>query len=340
MLSIKAEAQDVSALTQLSTDLWMSATVQSVTSFGLFVRPSGYDVTGLVYRSRVPRELVSILKRRVSPDAFKGNKTDIEAVFRAGDVVKVRVQTVNVAANRLELSMMPGDEGDDDYVPDYMLEEALQVSNGEEGYDSYEEDDGDMDDDSNFDVESTLLWWRGAPYVRQATLQAIANIKEVDEDEEVTQESERISVGNWRRMFELDMREDEADFSSKAVDLDLKEIADEIGELDGMEIDLASDPLGSGIALQRKGFNLGISLSPDQVPESWRAEMDFFRMNAEETEGMRRVLRGGKALDDQELAALLEELEQSVANGSSDQEELAASAVESEEEDVDDEDDE
>ena len=42
-----------------------------------------------------------------------------------------------------------------------------------------------------------------------------------------------IVEGTWRRMFELDMREDAADFSSKVIENELKELAEEIGELNG-----------------------------------------------------------------------------------------------------------
>ena len=34
--------------------------------------------------------------------------------------------------------------------------------------------------------------------------------------------------GTWRRLFEIDLRADEADYSAKAVELDLKEIEEEI----------------------------------------------------------------------------------------------------------------
>jgi ribosomal protein S1 len=92
--------------------------VDSVTSFGMFVRPAGYDVTGLVHFSRIPRDLISALKVR-APIAAGANMTDVEALFTAGDVLKIRVHQVKEEERRLELSMLPykaGDGDEDDYV--------------------------------------------------------------------------------------------------------------------------------------------------------------------------------------------------------------------------------
>jgi len=43
-------------------------------------------------------------------------------------------------------------------------------------------------------------------------------VSSVDEEAAVINESSSIVEGTWRRMFELDMREDAADFSSKVVE--------------------------------------------------------------------------------------------------------------------------
>ena len=37
---------DVSGLTGISSSKWLEGVVQSVSSFGIFVRPAGYEMTG------------------------------------------------------------------------------------------------------------------------------------------------------------------------------------------------------------------------------------------------------------------------------------------------------
>merc|ERR1711871_1892101 len=54
---------------------WMQAVVTSVSKFGLFVRPAGQDVVGLVHVSRISPRLMSILKQTANP-APDGDKTD------------------------------------------------------------------------------------------------------------------------------------------------------------------------------------------------------------------------------------------------------------------------
>ena len=92
--------------------------MQSVTNFGLFVRPAGFDSTGLVHNSRVPRDLISSLQRRLEADSTSSSssssqaKTDVEMLFQAGDVIKVRVNGVN--NGKTELSMLPHRASDDE----------------------------------------------------------------------------------------------------------------------------------------------------------------------------------------------------------------------------------
>ena len=59
-----------------------------------------------------------------------------------------------------------------------------------------------------------------------------------DPEAEVVMESKAVVEGTWRRMFEVDMREDQADFSTKVREADLKEMEEEIGELSGLDEDL------------------------------------------------------------------------------------------------------
>jgi hypothetical protein len=45
----RAPRDDVRAFVHKSPERWMQALVQSVTSYGLFVRPANYDVTGELF---------------------------------------------------------------------------------------------------------------------------------------------------------------------------------------------------------------------------------------------------------------------------------------------------
>ena len=118
---------------------------------------------GLVHRSQVPRDLIAALKKRVPPSK-DANQTDVEYLFSAGDVIKVRVQSVAVDSRRLDLSMLPlrtRVEDEDEYIVEGRDPE------GEE-YKSYEDSD-EEDDKTQYDAESTLLWWKGARYVKVRT---------------------------------------------------------------------------------------------------------------------------------------------------------------------------
>lgn len=87
------------------------------------------------------------------------NQTDVEYLFAVGDVVKIRVKSVDTASRRLELTMYPPrnrEEDEDDYIV--------------EGRDPEGEEDNTVFDDveevEEFDPEDALLWWRGARYVK------------------------------------------------------------------------------------------------------------------------------------------------------------------------------
>ena len=45
-LSMKSARADVSAFSGIEPTSWMQGTVQSVSNFGLFVRPAGFDASG------------------------------------------------------------------------------------------------------------------------------------------------------------------------------------------------------------------------------------------------------------------------------------------------------
>ena len=103
--------------------------------------------------------------------------THIHNIHIQGDVVKVRVRGVSTDKGKLELSMLQyrEDSGEeDDYVP--------------EGRDAEGEDAKPVEvDDSNdveYDAQDTLLWWRGAPYIK-----VDSSIEAVDEEEDIQKES-------------------------------------------------------------------------------------------------------------------------------------------------------
>jgi len=159
------------------------------------------------------------------------------------------------------------------------------------------------EEDSNYDAEDTLLWWRGAPYVK-SSLTAEA----VDEEIDVLNESKDIVEGTWRRMFEIDLREDQADFSSKAVEMDLKELAEEIGELDGLDDELLeADRFATSSPSSKARF--GSFVSAAILPAGWRDEMDFFKQLDSAEGEISTKLKGGKAAEQAEFESLLKEVE-------------------------------
>jgi ribosomal protein S1 len=202
VLSLVQAQQEGGAMSGVEENTWMQAIVQSVTAFGLFVRPAGYETVGLVHRSQVPRELISALKGR-TPIPTGLNKTDVEALFGEGDVIKVRVKAASNDKGKLELSMLPykADENEED---DYVVEG--RDAEGEEFKPEYNEDDNT----DSYDAQDTLLWWKGQPYVKTEMAEAA-----VDEEIGIISESTDLVEGTWRRMFELDLRADQLDFSSK-----------------------------------------------------------------------------------------------------------------------------
>eukprot|EP01038_Epipyxis_sp_PR26KG_P012900 gene12900-17284_t len=287
---------DLQDATGLPSNQWFQAIVQNVASFGLFVRPAGFDLNGLVHSKGIPRDLVSTLLKR-NPKPVSLNKTDVEYLFSAGDVIKVRVHSLPNAATgkKLELSMLPfravEDDGDDYFVEGRDPE-------GEENDNQFNNDD---DEDKSYDAEDTLLWWKGEPYKKSGLLSDA-----VDEETAVLNESVDIVEGSWRRMFEVDMREDAADFSSKAVDADLKEMEDEIGELSGLDVDLI-DAGGFGTTFKANRF--GSFVSSSIIPAEWKDELDFFK-ELESTEStITAKLRGGKVVEQSEFESLLKEVE-------------------------------
>jgi len=303
ILSMKISSRPgVEAFSSIPPSKWFQGIIQSVASFGLFVRPAGFDSVGLVHVSQIPRDLVSALKKRVQmPEGT--NKTDVEILFSEGDVIKCRVQEVDASSKKLELSMLPmkSSEDDDDYIV------PGRDPEGEE--EEMAEKDKRDEEQEFFDAEETLLWWKGSPYTKLAS--SIASSMVVDEEIEVVNESTDVIEGTWRRMFELDLREDESEFSSKIAEQELAELAEEIGELEGLAEDM-SDSLGFGIPYT--GSRMGLSIPKSLLPSDWTNEIEFFRETEESESAILSSLKGGKKAEQLEFEKLLTEVEREIAS--------------------------
>lgn len=284
---------DVSDMSRIGDNTWMEAVVESSTNFGLFCRPAGYDNVGLLHNSQIPRDLIAALKKK-APIPTGQNKTDVESLLGKGDVLKVRIKNVALGERKLELSMLPfrGDDIDDGYIV--------------EGRDPEGEEDKFTKINSPqkvwVDGEDNLLWWRGEKYMKAVK----ENAGHVDQETEIINESSDIVEGTWRRMFELDLRDDQADFTSKLFEREQKELDDEIGELGGLHEEMV-DAAGYGSDVNFKKF--GSFVSRATLPTDWKNQMDYFK-EFEETEiAISAKLKGGKSAEQEEFEALMKEVE-------------------------------
>lgn len=302
-LNMKMETNSVAGFLNIAPEKWIQAVVTGVTKIGLFVRPAGSDSTGLVHISKIPRDLIYVLKKAVPPASVTANMTDVELLFQEGDVIKVRVQSVNVDSGRADLSMLPFRASDGDDEDDYVVE-GRDPEGEEDKFNFYDQDDAA----ASYDAQSTLLWWKGSPF-KKIDLEADG----VDEDEKVLDESAYSVIGKERRLFEIDLRADEADFTSKIAEAELKELEEEIGELSGLDDDLV-DPLGFGTSFNSNRF--GSFVSSASLPASWKTEMDFFKEldNYETTKTS--GLKGGKGSEQQEFEKLIREVEMELEQAS------------------------
>merc|ERR1712070_874869 len=165
--------------------------------------------------------------------------------------------------------------------------------------------DNDDDKYSDYDAEDTLIWWRGSPYEKTESTGA------VDEEVAITTESDKLVEGTWRRMFELDMREDQADFSSKALEKEFAELKEDIGELEGLDDDLL-DSFDIGMDFQAPLKTFGSFVSMSTLPTDWKSEIEFVKEVDSISSGISNVLRGGKTTEQQQFEALLKEVESEV----------------------------
>eukprot|EP00599_Poterioochromonas_sp_BG-1_P012654 CAMPEP_0173165564 /NCGR_PEP_ID=MMETSP1105-20130129/21466_1 /TAXON_ID=2985 /ORGANISM="Ochromonas sp., Strain BG-1" /LENGTH=615 /DNA_ID=CAMNT_0014086585 /DNA_START=209 /DNA_END=2056 /DNA_ORIENTATION=+ len=188
---------DVRAFVNFPEEKWIQAVIQNVNSFGIFVRPAGYDAVGLVRRNQIPQDLLKTLRTVLEID--RRNQTVLEDLFGAGDVVRVRLENLDIDGGKVEFSMLPipkdveaeaFDEDDSDFAdlkefygnidegePDEEEESSsatLSLTDDDFSMKSYadeeEEDDeeavayDDEDNDYDYDPLATLVWWRGKPF--------------------------------------------------------------------------------------------------------------------------------------------------------------------------------
>lgn len=292
-------------------DRWIQGQVTGVTAFGLFVRPAGHEVNGLVHISQIPRDLTNALKKRVTIDA-SANKTDVEQLFQEGDVVSCRVNSFG-GPKKIDMSMLPPREAadDDDYVVEGRdPEEGAGQGGRPKRASKFAETNEDSLTVSSFDGQSKLLWWKGEPYV--PTPRDSAPVA-MEPEMAIIAESDKIVEGTWRRMFELDMREDQNEFSSKASEQEEKELAEDIGELMGMDEDIFGD--NDFNVMISSGFKVGLATSGlSDLPDDWKAQLEFFKET--ENVGMKRdsLYKGGKSTEQQEFDAIVREIESDIAS--------------------------
>lgn len=271
-------------------------------------------MAGLLYQTRIPRELIATLKK-ISPPVAAANKSDIESLFSVGDIFKVRVESIN--DNKVDLSALPfksAADNDDDFEVIEDEDEAKEDKKGgrrNDRDDIIAEDSATDDESSAFNPLNTLVWWRGAPFENAlATLQVD---QPKDEELEILTESSSIVEGTWRRLFELDMREDAADFSSKIAEAEAKELEEEIGELNGLDDDLGDFGLGSKFY----GGSIGITLSSLSLPEEWKSQLEFFKELETSEKQKNSSLRGGKKFEQVEFEGVVKEIESDLEKSAS-----------------------
>jgi hypothetical protein len=308
----------------------------------------------LLHQSRIPRELLAALKKRLPAippaapaiPAIPATAVSLEQLFAKGDVLKVHVEATTLSTRPMQISMLPiraaaeegmdgleGELGDghsssgagsDESTGDAALDKLL-----EREFKSFEEDVGDdlaqEEVKAAYNAESLLVWWKGAPYIPASQGNVAASDQpasypgEVDRDEDVIfmAESPGMVEGAWRRLFELDYRQDNEDTSSKEQEVEERELADEIGELDGMEQDMM-DSAGFGIDCgDLTSHRVGSFFSLQSMPAEWRNELDYLHESESMSTALNQKLRSGKRADAMEFDALMRELEQVEQSGDS-----------------------
>ncbi len=325
------------ALSQ-NPEKWMNGIIQNVAPFGLFVRIADQDFVGMVHHSRIPVPLLRTLKRRierenvestsnstansgvnsdsdsddsdstnknkknkkgVNVNAAASNQTDIEICFKAGDVIKCRIHSINPDGKKVDLSLLPYKNLADEQ--DGYIVEGRDADPTKAAFQDTR-DLGKNKNDKKYNVEDLIVWWRGASYKKALTSTDTDTLVVGDPEVDFIHESPSMVDGAWRRMFELDMRKDAEDFNSKSADFDEREIADEIGSLKGLDEEII-DTLGLGSYTNT--IYLGNAIDKTSLPPEWLEELTFYKEREAREDVRISFLRNGKTAEQTELDSLL-----------------------------------
>lgn len=174
----------------------------------------------MVRRNQIPQDLLKTLRNALELD--RRNQTVLEDLFGAGDVVRVRLENLDIDGGKVEFSMLPipkdveaatFDEDDSDFADlkefygvtdDISSEEEgegsssasasadLSISDDDYNLKSYggedEEEDEDAvayaddEDEYRYDPLATLVWWRGKPFAPEVEVEEDGNDEDFDED--------------------------------------------------------------------------------------------------------------------------------------------------------------
>lgn len=330
VFSIPPSFDQLEVFAKLPVDQWTVAEVKSVTNFGIFVRPVASDISGLIHRSRIPTDLLTELRRRISQEKSQSpcpengsdydtrSLQDLGNIFQIGDVVKVRVFGVDEAALRVDFTMMPDSDEDEGFIPEFQLQQ-FDSTPGIAHVQPIEYADESGEGDGNvFDAESTLVWWRGAPYRHSQPPDSPAHEYGANS---VVDESRELRVGQWRRLFEDARRSEAVGSNSAALQNEIREIEEEIGDMASFTKDMEIDPMGiSNRVIHDEGsrpnkpFALLSREDLSVLPTDWIANLPSLDRFERKAATKAKYLRDGKSKDEEELALLLAEIEKEISS--------------------------
>jgi hypothetical protein len=249
---------------------------------------------GIVKSTSIPMDLMVSLRRRVrdspQPKRVTSPASEVEKLFNVNDVVKVRVQTVSLENCVVDLTMLPmtpdelatDDRDEDSNIALYTYdsakisdEELIEMDNSRRDMRRRKEIQR-QERKVDFNGETTLLWWNGAPFVPNVDPNSPAAVaakqkkmKELDPydltDQELADfnhnllinENENMVRGQWIQQVEQE-RENELKKHEKTREDYMKKIDEEIGPLLGIH-EALKDPLKLGIGAQLNRFGYHMS---------------------------------------------------------------------------------
>lgn len=327
VFSIPPSIHQLELFAKLPAEEWTMAEVKSVTAFGIFVRPVGSDISGLIHRSRIPTDLLTELRNRVSqetpqsPSHDQGDdretrgQLELGNIFQVGDVVKVRVHDVDESALRVDFTMLPDRDEDEGFIPEFQIQEFESTQGSLVQPIEYADESG-AGDGNAFDAESTLVWWRGAPFKHSTE----ADSSPADKECSIVEESRELGIGQWRRSFEEARRSEAIGSNSVALQNEIREIDEEIGDMATFTKEMQIDPMGifdgpiSTEAPQpRKPFTLLCREDLSIFPSDWRTNLPLFDDVERRAAWQTKFLKGGKLRDAEALVLLLAEIEKDIS---------------------------